>query len=153
MRTESVDGQIDPRPLVGTWLNRDPSTLGIALLVVTVARGRTRVRMYSSARPRGINDLGTAWCELFAAGSDGGPARGWRACFDFGFKETLLTADLEEGILAVMSCHSFKDESGRSAYVQHDRFKEIDPITDRLGLGRPILRDPSHPLAPFFRRG
>lgn len=113
---------VDPGSLIGTWLNYDASSSGIARLEISgddACELGVRIFGVDSPVPR---DWGVLRGEAFAAGVQGGLASGLRAQGDFGFMEVLVVAYLNLRLLVVDTYNIFRDGSGRAPYFMRDHF-------------------------------
>jgi hypothetical protein len=112
---------VDPSPLVGTWLNTDKQTRGIAKLVLTQKDGALKVRAFGACEPA-LCDWGEVAGVAFSSGVGSSEGMAFTALFDFGFMETLLAVYLKGGILVLDSFNTFRDDSGRSNYFSREFF-------------------------------
>lgn len=114
-------GIVDPSPLVGTWLNTDKKTRGIAKLALTQDDGVLKVRAFGACDPSPC-DWGDVPGLAFSSGVGSPEGMAFTALYDFGFMETFLAVYLKGGILVLDSFNTFKDESGRSDYFSREFF-------------------------------
>lgn len=112
---------VDPSPLVGTWLNTDKRTRGIAKLVLTQNDGALKVHAFGACDPAPC-DWGEVQGDAFSSGVGSPEGMAFTALFDFGFMETFLAVYLKGGILVLDSFNTFKDDSGRSNYFSREFF-------------------------------
>lgn len=127
-RVEAQSGEIDPAPLIGTWINSNLDTNSIARVNISDANGELQLQVFAMG-PDGLIDWGTAPAQVFAAGPSSHAGVGFTCTFDFGFAEARLQAMIMKGLLVLAQFHLFKDDSGRADYflreyfaVSHDRF-------------------------------
>jgi hypothetical protein len=113
--------EVDPGPLVGTWLNFDPATRGVVKVVVSDRGGVFAVRAYGACSPQPC-DWGEVRADAFAGGVGLREGVGFRAFYDFGFLETIVAAYLNKRLLVVDTYNTFKDDSGRPNYFFRDHF-------------------------------
>ena len=122
IETESADtGSMDISPLVGTWINSNPDTTGVARMVVTLSDGNLSIRVYAIG-PDGLIDWGPADIEVFAATPSSRIAAGFTCLYDFGFAETQLQAMILKGLVVLAQLHKFKDSSERVDYFVREYF-------------------------------
>lgn len=114
-------GPVDLSALLGTWVNSNPDTNGIARMLMKEAGGRLSLQA-SAIGPDGLIDWGAADVEVFMASPSSRVAAGFTCLFDFGFAETRLQGMLAKGLLVLALFHSFKDESGRADYFVREYF-------------------------------
>lgn len=109
--------------LVGNWVNVDAATRGIVRIVLTDRHGTIGVHVYGACHPTPCD-----WKEVqglaYAASVAGGAAVAFTASYDFGFKKTIITGDLEGRNLVVEDFDTFTDGSGRAAYFGKATFKK-----------------------------
>jgi len=117
------EAQIDPSPLVGTWVNFDSGTGGISSLELVREGSRLLVRVQGACE-RSSCEWGEVEGSLFASDVTAKQAVGFKAFYDFGFMEILLAAYLNRRLLVVDSYNTFKDGSGRSRYFLRDHFHQ-----------------------------
>ena len=127
-RVETQAGEIDPKALVGTWINSNLDTNSIARINITNTDGQLQLQVFAIG-PDGLIDWGTSDAHVFAAGPASHLGAGFTCRFDFGFAETRLQAMIMKGLLVLAQFHLFKDDSGRADYflreyyaLTHDRF-------------------------------
>jgi len=118
---EGGGAPVDPSPLVGTWLNTDKRTRGIARLVLTQDGDTLKVRAFGACDPDPC-DWGEVPGAAFSSGVGSPEGMAFTALFDFGFMETFLAVYLKGGILVLDSFNTFRDDSGRSNYFSREFF-------------------------------
>jgi hypothetical protein len=112
---------VDPSPLVGTWLNTDKKTRGIARLDLTQNNGVLKVHAFGACEPAPC-DWGEVQGSTFSSGVESSEGMAFTALFDFGFMETFLAVYLKGGILVLDSFNTFRDDSGRADYFSREFF-------------------------------
>lgn len=124
----NVREPIDPSGLVGTWVNSNPDTSGIARMIVSESAGDLSIQTYAIG-PDGLIDWGTTDLTVFAATASSISGAGFSCRYNFGFAETFLQGMIMKGLLVLAQFHSFKDDSNRADYfvreyfaVDHGRF-------------------------------
>jgi hypothetical protein len=117
---ETAAGTLDPTPLVGDWANTNPASRGIVRVVVEARQGALTVRAFGAGSPAPL-DWGVVPVEsVYADGIASARGHAWRAAWDFGYLETVLEANLSQGLLIVAALNRFKDGSGRSSYFARE---------------------------------
>ena len=121
-------GPMDHSGLPGIWVNSNPSTHGIARMVMSEVDGKLSLQV-SAIGPDGLIDWGTAEVNIFAATPWSHVSAGFSCRFDFGFAESLLQGMIMKGLLVLAELRTFKDSSKRVDYfvreyfaLTHDRY-------------------------------
>ena len=112
---------IDPKPLLGHWINSNPDTTSIARINITESNGHVQLQVFAVG-PDGPIDWGTAPAEVFAAGPASHTGAGFMCTFDFGFAEARFQAMIMKGLLVLAQFHIFKDESKRASYFLREYY-------------------------------
>ena len=119
---------LDPKALIGHWINSNPDTNSIARINITEANNKLQLQVFAVG-PDGPIDWGLATAEVFASGPASSTGAGFTCTYDFGFAEAHLQAMIMKGLLVLAQFHLFKDDSGRADYFlreyyarSHDRF-------------------------------
>src|SRR5262245_48287786 len=99
---------IIPEPLLGTWLNTNAATRGIASAILTRKGGQILLRIVAEGSPDRY-DWGETAASLFTADTSSGEAMAFSAFYDFGFMETQLQAHVRQGVLIIAKFDRFKD--------------------------------------------
>jgi hypothetical protein len=107
--------------LVGTWVNSNPDTTGVARMVVTQSGEELLLRVYAIG-PDGLIDWGLAELDLFMASPSSRVITGFTCLYDFGFVETRLQAMILKGLIVLAQIHRFKDDSKRADYFVREYF-------------------------------
>ena len=111
----------DLAPLVGTWVNFDTCSTGVARLEMADRGGRLVVRVWGTGS-RQPCDWGEATGEAFTDGVGLHAAVAFRSVFELGFARVVLACYLNKRLLVVDTYTVFQDGSGRSPYFQRDHF-------------------------------
>jgi len=114
-------GAIDHAGLLGTWVNSNPDTTGVARFVVAEDDGKILLRTYAVG-PDDLIDWGTANVTVFASSPSAHLAAGFTCRYDFGFAETLLQGMILKGLVVLAQFHSFKDDSNRASFFVREYF-------------------------------
>ena len=112
---------IDPKPLIGNWINSNPDTSSIARINITEANGKLQLRV-SAVGPDGPIDWGVATADVFAAGPGSTTGSGFTCTYDFGFAEARFQGMIMKGLLVLAQFHIFKDDSRRASYFLREYF-------------------------------
>ena len=113
--------KIDHAGLIGTWVNSNPDTTGIARMVVEELEGKLTLRTLAIG-PEGLIDWGTSELSVYGSSPSSDVAAGFACQYDFGFAETLLQGMLLKGLMVLAQIHSFKDESDRVPFFVREYF-------------------------------
>ncbi|MDQ3803029.1 MAG: hypothetical protein M3416_04135 [Acidobacteriota bacterium] len=111
----------DVSAMLGTWLNSNPETSGIARMVMSEEGGKLWLRV-SAVGPEGLIDWGAAEVSVFSSSATARDAAGFTCLYDFGFAETRLQAMILKGLIVLAQIHAFKDGSGRVDYFVREYF-------------------------------
>ena len=120
VETNPID-HIDPKPLLGHWINSNPDTNSIARINITEANGQLQLQVFAVG-PDGPIDWGTAPAELFASNPASHTAAGFMCTYDFGFAEARFQAMIMKGLLVLAQFHTFKDDSKRASYFLREYY-------------------------------
>lgn len=112
---------VDLSPLLGTWVNFDVTSRGIAWLELAEGDGGLAVRVFGTAPPESI-DWGEIPAFPFTDGVGLQAAVAFNAFYDFGSWTVTLACYLNKRLLVVDAYTRFQDGSGRSAYFARDHF-------------------------------
>jgi hypothetical protein len=112
---------IDPKPLLGHWINSNADTNSIARSNITEANGRLQLQVFAVG-PDGPIDWGTATAEVFASSPSASTAAGFTCTYDFGFAEARFQAMIMKGLLVLAQFHTFKDDSNRANYFLREYY-------------------------------
>lgn len=126
-RTRDLMEPSGPRPatdlalLVGTWINFDARSTGIARVEIADREGRLTVRTWGTGSPQ-PRAWGEVVGEAFSDGAGLHAAVAFRAVYDFGPLSVTLACYLNKRLLVVDAYTLFQDGSRRSPYFQRDHF-------------------------------
>jgi hypothetical protein len=107
---------VDLAPLVGTWVNFDPGSRGIARLELAEREGGLAVRVFGAA------DWGEIPAFPFTDGVGLHAAVAFNAFYHFGGMRVALACYLNKRLLVVDAYTTFNDGSGRSPCFARDHF-------------------------------
>jgi hypothetical protein len=113
--------KIDPKALIGNWINSNPDTNSIARINITEANGQLQLQVFAVG-PDGPIDWGQANAEVFASGPASSTGAGFTCTYDFGFAEARFQAMIMKGLLVLAQFHIFKDDSQRASYFLREYF-------------------------------
>jgi len=114
-------GRVDTSALIGTWVNSNPDSNGIARMVMSESNGNLTLQVWAIG-PDGLIDWGMADVTVFASGPSSRIGAGFTCSYDFGFVETRLQAMILKGLIVLAEFHSFKDASKRADYFVREYF-------------------------------
>ena len=112
---------MDTSELIGTWINSNPHTNGIARMVMSRSNGNLSLRVYAVG-PEGLIDWGTTDVSVFASTPASKAGAGFTCLCDFGFAEARLQGMIMKGLLVLAQLQRFKDQSGRVDYFVREYF-------------------------------
>lgn len=113
---------IDPSPLLGEWINTNPTTRGLVSVVISRNGDNVVVRVFGASSPSPSDWREVTAQELYAGSAGSSDAMGFTATYDFGFLKTRLEANLSLGLLVIGNFNTFCDGSGRSNYFSREFF-------------------------------
>ena len=114
-------GAVNTSDLIGTWINSNPNTSGIARIVISRSNGNLSLRAYAVS-PEGLIDWGSVDINVFASTPVSEVAAGFTCLYDFGFAEARLEGMIMKGLLVLAQLQRFKDKSGRVDYFVREYF-------------------------------
>ena len=109
-------GPVDLAPLLGTWVNFDQGSRGIAGLELAERAGGLTVRV------SGTGDWGEVPAFPFTDGAGLHAAVAFNAFYELGEMRVTLACYLNKRLLVVDAYTTFHDGSGRSPYFARDHF-------------------------------
>jgi hypothetical protein len=121
---------VDPSPLLGTWVSFDAASRGLVRVVVAGDRDGNRdgdgsggmtVRAFGAGFPEPL-DWGEVPGQPFTDGVELSAAVAFTAHYDFGSHAVTLACYLNKRLLVVDAYTRFQDASGRSGYFARDHF-------------------------------
>ena len=112
---------MDTSELIGTWINSNPHTSGIARTVMSESNGNLSLRVYAVG-PEGLIEWGTTDVSVFASTPASKAGAGFTCLYDFGFAEVRLQGMIMKGLLVLAQLQRFKDQSGRVDYFVREYF-------------------------------
>ena len=112
---------IDPKSLLGHWINSNPDTISIARINITEANGKLELQVFAVG-PDGLIDWGIASAEVFAPNPASSTGAGFTCTYDFGFAEARFQAMIMKGLLVLAQFHIFKDDSNRANYFMREYY-------------------------------
>ncbi len=122
-RVETV-GQgepLDSSALIGTWINSNADTNGIARMRISESDGRLSLET-QAVGVDGLIDWGATDVKVFGSTASSQVSTGFTSAYDFGFAETILQGMIMKGLLVLAQFHRFKDSSNRMDYFVREYF-------------------------------
>jgi hypothetical protein len=126
--TPETAGPIDASALIGTWVNTNPETTGIARMVMSGSGAGLTLQTFAIG-PDGLIDWGTTDVTVVGSTASSRAGAGFTGVYDFGFAETRLQGMIMKGLLVLAQFQHFKDDSQRVGYfvreyyaLDHGRF-------------------------------
>lgn len=125
--TDPVQAQLSGEKLIGRWVNTNHETKGIAECVIAQAGNRFMVSV-SGVGEDGPIKWATVSAEPLANLEEEAGQRtvALTADFDFGFMEAETHIRINKGVLVIVLFITFKDDSGRSNYLNREFFCRHD---------------------------
>jgi hypothetical protein len=117
----ATTGPIDHSALLGTWVNSNPESSGIARLLMTEADGKLKLEVHAIG-PDGLINWGPTDVTVFTSSPSSRTGAGFTCLYDFGFAETRLQAMILKGLTVLAQFHIFKDDSQRADYFVREYF-------------------------------
>ena len=115
------NGPIEFSQWVGTWINSNPDTRGIARLVISEVNGDFFLEV-RAVGPDGLIEWGKTPIKTLAPNPAARNGAGFTCAYDFGFVTTRLQAMIVKGLIVLGQFHAFKDESGRADFFVREYF-------------------------------
>jgi hypothetical protein len=113
--------------LVGRWLNTNPGTNGITEIVIQRDAEEFWISATGAGQSATIPWPRTNARPIANLEEEGGQrAVAFTATFEFGFMQAETYLRVNKGVLVIVAFHTFRDESGRSNYVNREFFYRPD---------------------------
>ena len=113
--------------LIGRWVNTDTDTRGIATIVIERSGEQFSVSVVGVGTDGPIDWPRTTATALANLEEEAGQrAVALAATFDFGFMKADTYLRVNKGVLVIVLFNVFKDDSGRSDYVNREFFYRRD---------------------------
>jgi hypothetical protein len=106
---------------VGNWINSNPDTTGITRLVISQGDGGFFLEV-QAVGPDGPIRWGKTPIKTLAGNPASLKGAGFTCCYDFGFATTRLQAMIVKGLIVLGQFHTFKDDSGRTAFFVREYY-------------------------------
>jgi hypothetical protein len=119
--TPETAGPIDASGLIGTWINSNPDTTGIARMMMSEAGNKLTLQTFAIG-PDDLIDWGTTDVTVVGSSAASRAGAGFICVYDFGFAETRLQGMIMKGLLVLAQLHSFKDDSKRLGYFVREYY-------------------------------
>jgi hypothetical protein len=120
LASDGVDRTIDLAPFAGTWINTMRDTQGFVKLIVSNRDGKLFVRAFAAAPD--LCDWGEVEAHAFADRVDSRKGAGFAAHYDTGPIEVAFQANMNLGLLVLLTFNRFKDGSSRANYICREFF-------------------------------
>ena len=108
-------GTLSLRNLVGKWNTCDKNTRNIVRVVLGAKGSSLTVQVFGACSPTPC-DWGVVAGIAYGDNVSATDATAFSAVYSFGFKDAIVTGQLDNGTLIVETYNKFKDGSGRSNY-------------------------------------
>jgi len=106
---------LDTSALTGSWRNTNDASRGIPR--IEIAEGEP-LTVHAWGAPD--HDWGSVPAKVFTDSIDSTHAMAFSACFDLGYVDVHLQANIKGGVLVVATFNRIKDDSGRSSYFARE---------------------------------
>jgi hypothetical protein len=114
-------GPNDLSAFLGSWVNANPNTTGIARIEISESGDKLSFRAFAIG-PEGLIDWGATPVAVFTSGPSSRVGAGLTCHYDFGFAETRLQGMIMKGLLVLTQFNRFKDDSQRAHYFVREYF-------------------------------
>ena len=121
LANDGVDRTIDLAPFVGTWVNTMRDTQGFVKLIVSHRDGKLFVQAFGAATPD-LCDWGEVEANVFADRVDSRKGTGFGAHYDTGSIDVAFQANMNLGLLVLLTFNSFQDGDSRANYICREFF-------------------------------
>jgi hypothetical protein len=115
---------LDVSALVGTWLNTNGATRGIARFELAEAPGGIDVHVFGAGASE-THRWPPTRASVFGDALDATAALAFSAICDLGYADVHLQVNIKGGVLVVVSLNRFKDGSGRSSYFTREFYYRV----------------------------
>ena len=106
---------------VGTWVNSNPGTTGIARLMISGGDREFFLEIHAVG-PDGAIPWGKTPIKTLAPHPAAHRGAGFTCSYDFGFVTVRLQAMIVKGLIVLGQFHSFKDDSGRADFFVREYY-------------------------------
>jgi len=110
---------VSAKPLVGTWLNADRETGGLASVIIAPKGEGVTIHVLGACAPNPCN-WGVVNGTIYAQNVDSVPAVAFTARYTLSFEQVILVGHLVKGSLQIESFSHFTDGSHRADYYELD---------------------------------
>ncbi len=121
LANDGVDRKIDVTPFVGTWVNTMRDTQSFVKLIVSDRDGKLFVQAFAAASPE-LCDWGAVEAQVFADRVDSRKGAGFSAHYNTGLIDVAFQANMNLGLLVLLTFNRFKDGSSRANYINREFF-------------------------------
>lgn len=125
--TDPATRTLNADKLLGRWINTNPKTQGIAEITIEGHDGKFTVSAYGVGSDRPI-PWPTAQAKVLANLEEeaGQRAQALAVNFEFDFMTSETYLRVNKGVLVIVLFNTFRDDSGRSNYVNREFFYRQD---------------------------
>ncbi|MEK8020563.1 MAG: hypothetical protein VSS75_027165 [Candidatus Parabeggiatoa sp.] len=113
---ETVSGNVDITPLLGTWLNSNAATKWIKKFTLAKTDDVFTLDTFAVEAPF---DWGKVEISTYM---DNIGEIAFHAVYDLGFMESVFAANSNKGLIVIAAFHQFKDNTGRSNFLCREFF-------------------------------
>ena len=121
LANDGADRTIDLAPFIGTWVNTMRDTQGFVKLIVSNRDGKLFVQAFGAAAPD-LCDWGEVEACAYADRVDSRKGAGFGAHVDTGSIDVAFQANMNLGLLVLLTFNRFKDGDSRANYICREFF-------------------------------
>ena len=121
LANDGVDRTIDLAPFVGTWINTMRDTQAFVKLIVSSRDGKLFVQAFAASAPD-LCDWGEVEAHAFSDRVDSRKGAGFSAHYDTGSIQVAFQANMNLGLLVLLTFNRFKDGGSRANYICREFF-------------------------------
>jgi hypothetical protein len=121
LANDEVDRTIDLTPFVGTWVNTMRDSQSFVKLIISNRDGKLFVQAFSAAAPD-LCDWGEVEACVYADRVDSRKGTGFGARIDTGSIDVAFQANMNLGLLVLLTFNRFKDGDSRANYICREFF-------------------------------
>ena len=123
-RTDAIAPDLDLEPLMGSWVNTNPSPVFIRSIELKPGKNQLIMRVTGS-EPGVPEDWGAAEAQPFSENTASPLATAFTALFDLGGIESMLQGYVVKGVLVIVSFTQVKDGRERSSSFGKEFFYRV----------------------------
>jgi hypothetical protein len=114
--------EVDPAPLLGSWVNTNSATTGMSRVSIARDTGGVSIAVWPADQPGGPARHRAPVDAVYANGPLATTAMALTARYEDETERTTVEANLSLGLLVIAACHTFKHDDGRSNYFSREFF-------------------------------